>query len=82
MNGMPYTSFAQDGDRWYVDVPVCASEFGETFVADFNGNMDYTVNYSVNHYLAGKYDPEMQATSALIRAIYNYGVSAAAYAAQ
>ena len=73
----------------YVDIPVTALNFDQAYTASFgyadaeSGEpvySDYTLTYSVNHYLATKYNPEMTKTAALLEAIYNYGVSAKAYA--
>ena len=83
-------------NRYYVDVPVNAGQFDEKFVAQFGDNADYTVTYSVNAYIARNYatyadveaDKAYNTTATygemynLLTAIYNYGVSAAAYNAQ
>ena len=85
VNGTPYTEFttgtATNGTPlYYVEVPVNANHFGTTFTADFNGNTDYVVNYSVNHYVATKYEGAVPKMAALLAALYNYGASAVAYA--
>ena len=82
-----YTTFNMDNQgRYYVDVPVYASQFATVFTATFNGNENYAVNYSVNHYLATKHagatSENMKTTKALLEAIYNYGVSASNYVTQ
>ena len=73
----------------YVDIPVTALNFDQAYTASFgyadaeSGEpvySDYTLTYSVNHYLATKYDATMTKTAALLEALYNYGVSAKAYA--
>jgi hypothetical protein len=80
-NGEVYTSFAQADGRYYFDVPVYANEFDSIFTVAFEGVDNYALSYSVNHYVATKYDANMIKTSALLEAIYNYGVAADAYAA-
>ena len=85
-DGKAYTSFetATDGNGaayYYFDVPVAADQFDTTFTVSFAGNDSYLVNYSVNHYIATKYDASMVKTAALLEAIYNYGVAADAYVA-
>lgn len=69
---------AADG-YYYVDFPVSANNFDEVYTAYFNGNADYALTYSVNHYLATKYKTTSPLAD-LYAAIYNYGVSADAYA--
>ena len=85
-NGQTYTSFASATDEngaayYYFDVPVSADQFDTTFTVSFAGNESYKVNYSVNHYIATKYDGSLVKTAALLEAIYNYGVAADAYVA-
>lgn len=84
-NGKSYTSFASasdaNGTYYYIDVPVNATEFDTAFTVSFDGVENYDLAYSVNHYVATKRDPSMIKTSALLEAIYNYGVSADAFAA-
>ena len=84
-NGNTYTSFKAATDEYgayyYFDVPVSADQFDTTFTVSFAGNDSYLVNYSVNHYIATKYDATMVKTAALLEAIYNYGVAADAYVA-
>ena len=85
-NGNTYTTFktATDADGatyYYFDVPVSADQFDTTVTVSFAGNDSYLVNYSVNHYIATKYDASMLKTAALLEAIYNYGVAADAYVA-
>ncbi|MBO5897373.1 MAG: hypothetical protein J6R04_00005, partial [Clostridia bacterium] len=85
-NGKSYTSFVSASDAngayYYIDVPVNATEFDTAFTVSFAGVENYDLAYSVNHYVATKRDPSMIKTSALLEAIYNYGVSADAFAAQ
>ncbi|MBO5897615.1 MAG: hypothetical protein J6R04_01260, partial [Clostridia bacterium] len=65
----------------YVEVPVTASNFNTPYTASFVAEGEaQTLTYSVNHYLATKYNAEMTKTAALLEALYNYGVSASAYA--
>jgi hypothetical protein len=85
--GDAYTSFttaqAADGTAYYYfDVPVYADEFDEIFAASFDGVENYALNYSVNHYVATKYNPAQIKTAALLEAIYNYGLAADAFVAQ
>lgn len=76
----------QTGDGvYFVDVPVNAALFAEDFVAQFGENDSYTVTYSVNAYVARNYKRFNEKDGGsdmynLIKAIYNYGVSAEAYA--
>ena len=86
INGKAYTEFTSGTDvngniLYYVELPVNANQFDETFTANFNGNTDYVVNYSVNHYIATKYEKATPKLAALLEALYNYGASASAYAA-
>ncbi len=64
---------------YYIDFPVSAQNFDVVYKAYFNGNADYALTYSVNHYLATKYKTTSPLAD-LYAAIYNYGVSADAYA--
>jgi hypothetical protein len=65
----------------YVEIPVTASNFHTPYTASFVAEGEaQTLTYSVNHYLATKYDATMTKTAALLEALYNYGVSASAYA--
>ena len=87
VNGTPYTEFTTGTDSrgnelYYVDIPVLASQFSDTFTASFNANAGYVVNYSVNHYIATKYDETQIKTAALLKALYNYGASAVNYIAK
>ncbi len=79
------TGTATDGTAYYYfDIPVYAYEFDTVFTASFDGadGADgYDMSYAVNHYVATKYDPMQIKTSALLEAIYNYGVAADAYVA-
>ena len=73
---------AENGN-YYVDVPTYAADFANELVASFGDDDSYTVTYSVNAYLANmykKYAPDSEMYE-MLTAIYNYGVSAAAYAA-
>ena len=73
------------GKYFYFDVPVFANEFDSVFTVSFDGvgGADgYDMSYSVNHYVATKYDPALKKTAALLESIYNYGVAADAYTAQ
>ena len=85
-NGQTYTSFASATDEngaayYYFDVPVAADQFDTTFTVSFDGVENYSLNYSVNHYIAKKYDASLVKTAALLEAIYNYGAAADAYVA-
>ena len=88
VGGVEYSSFVPVKDEagnvvsYYVDVPVTATNFDTTYTAYFGTNNAYNVIYSVNHYIAKKYDTSMVKTAALLQALYCYGVSAEAYAAQ
>ena len=85
VNDAEYTPVAVDGKANYytVDVPVMAGNFATNYVASFKGvEGGFTLTYSVNHYVARNYDASQKLTSALIAALYNYGASAAAYAAK
>lgn len=84
VNDVEYTPVAVDGKANYytVDVPVMAGDFATNYVASFKGvEGGFTLTYSVNHYVARKYNPNTLVTGDLIAALYNYGASAAAYAA-
>ena len=73
------------GDYYYFDVPVFATEFDSVFTVSFDGldgTDGYDMSYSVNHYVATKYNPELKKTAALLETIYHYGVAADAYVAQ
>lgn len=84
VNGKAYTPVADQkrANYYTVDVPVMAGDFATEYVASFDGVEGYTVTYSVNHYVARKYNPNTLVTGDLIEALYNYGASAAAYAAK
>ena len=64
---------------YHFDYAVDATSFDEVHVAAFDGVADYTLTYPVTHYIARKYDESQVLTSALLRALYNYGVSTKAY---
>lgn len=77
--------FVSDGgDRYHVDFTgIKATEFSETVTADFRlsgtqgGRM---ASYSVNTYICSMQNNEQYPNlAALVRALYNYGVSARAY---
>lgn len=61
-----------------------ADDFAKTVTASFYRNGDKvgnTVSYSVNAYACAKQNDSNTALAALVKALYNYGASAAAYAA-
>ena len=86
IDGSTVTSFVSatddKGTYYYFDFPVYANQYGTAYTAAFAGVDDYTVTYSVNHYIAAKYDESLIKTSALLRAIYNYGASVCDYLGQ
>lgn len=87
VNDTVYTEFTTGTDSrgnelYYVDVPVFAHQFDQVFVATFGDRADYSVNYSVNHYIAKMYNPDQIKTAALLEALYNYGASAVNYIAR
>lgn len=60
-----------------------ANEFADTVSASFyrnNAKLGDTVSYSVNTYVCSKQADSNAALANLVRALYNYGASAAAYA--
>ena len=78
VNDVDYAPVAADG-YYYVDVPVAANQFGTVYNAYFGDNTAYSVNYSVNHYIATKQPTAGAKLGALLEALYNYGASAVAY---
>ncbi len=71
-----------DGNGYFhVDVPVMAGNFAKTYTASFEAIEGSSVTYSVNHYVARRYNANTLVTGDLIAALYNYGASAAAYVA-
>ena len=85
-NWITYETFQEGTDgTYYVEVPVNAAHFNEDFVAQFGANDSYTVTYSVNAYVARNYKRFNEKNGGsdmykLVVAIYNYGVSAEAFA--
>lgn len=88
LNGRTQTFSAADfvaaGDgEYYVEFRgIKATEFGDTLVGSFamNGTaIGRTVSYSVNTYISGLQNTANANLQALVRALYNYGVSAANY---
>ena len=69
--------------KYYLDVPgIQATDFDTTVTAEFYDNgvkIGSTLNYTVNAYICGTQNSANSALQALVRALYNYGVSAAAY---
>lgn len=76
-----FSEFASVGDDLYeiTFYGIKATEFGDTVSASFStgGN---TVNYSVNAYVCAKQADGNTALANLVKALYNYGVSAEAFA--
>ena len=72
--------------RYYLDIPgIDATDFDTTVSATFYDNgepVGNTINYTVNAYICGTQNTENTTLRALVRALYNYGASAAAYAAE
>lgn len=72
--------------RYYLDIPgIEATDFDTTVSATFYDNgvqVGNTLNYCVNAYICGTQNSENTTLRALVRALYNYGASAAAYAAE
>lgn len=88
VNGRVQTFTAEDfhanGENGcYVDFcGIYANEFDETVTASFAQNgvpLGRTLSYSVNAYVCSTQNAEHSGLRALVRALYNYGVSAAAY---
>ena len=80
VGGKAYTTFEMDEEgRYYLDVPVYAYDFATVFNAYFGTNADYSLNYSVNHYIAKMRPAAGAKLGTLLESLYNYGVSAAAY---
>lgn len=76
-----FTEFTAVGENLYeiTFYGIKATEFGDTVSASFStgGN---TVNYSVNAYVCAKQADGNTALANLVKALYNYGVSAEAFA--
>ena len=74
---------AGEPGTYYVDFwGVQADEFSDDVTAAFYQNgvqVGRTLNYSVNAYVAATSNSENNSLRALVRALYNYGASAAAY---
>jgi hypothetical protein len=76
--GMPVatvTEFVEEGGTYYFDVPVYANEFATIVSVDFGTG--YSVNYSVNHYLAKSHTNED--LEGMLDAIFCYGWQARTY---
>ncbi len=71
--------------KYYIDIPgINATDFDTTVSAAFYDNgvqVGNTLNYTVNAYICGTQNSPNATLQALVRALYNYGASAAAYAA-
>ncbi|MBQ3357111.1 MAG: hypothetical protein II875_15070 [Clostridia bacterium] len=79
-----YTSFTSLGSGLYEIsfTDINADEFGSTVTATFKRDskqLGNTVSYSVNTYIQSKQADSNAALAALVKALYNYGVSAKAY---
>ena len=72
--------------RYYLDIPgIEATDFDTTVSAAFYDNgaqVGNTLGYTVNTYICGTQNTSNTLLRALVRALYNYGASAAAYAAE
>lgn len=82
-----FTSFKMvEGQEGIFEITVddiAATQFGDTVTASFNlwdEDMGNTLSYSVNAYVCAKQNDGNIALSNLVKALYNYGVSASAYA--
>lgn len=75
----------ENGGSYFITFDgIKATEFDDTVTATFYRNgvqIGAAVNYSVNTYICAKQNDADQNLQALVRALYNYGASAAAYAA-
>ena len=69
--------------EYYLDIPgIQATDFDTTVTAEFYDNgepIGQTLNYSVNTYICGTQNTSNATLQTLVRALYNYGASAAAY---
>ena len=79
-----FDEFVSMGDgKYYLDFfGIEATQFDNTVSATFYVDgvaTGRTINYSVNAYICGTQNSANSALQALVRALYNYGVSAAAY---
>ena len=79
-----FTEFTSiGGDIYEVSFTgISAEEFADTVTASFARNdtqIGNTVSYSVNAYVQSKQTDSNAALAALVKALYNYGDSAAAY---
>lgn len=79
-----YTEFADLGNgKYFITFDgIKATEFDDIVIARFLRNGEQigaTVNYSVNTYICGTQNVDNANLQALVRALYNYGVSAKAY---
>ncbi len=80
-----YTAFTDLGDGKYCVTfdGIKATEFDDTVTASFKQNgtpIGRAVSYAVNTYVCGNQNSTDTTLATLVRALYNYGVSAAAYA--
>lgn len=87
INGRPqtFTSFTAVGNGIYEVsfTGISADEFGSSVTASFECDGEQvgnTVSYSVNAYVCAKQNDSNANLATLVKALYNYGVSAAAYA--
>ncbi|MBQ7246918.1 MAG: right-handed parallel beta-helix repeat-containing protein, partial [Lachnospiraceae bacterium] len=84
VNGTDYALSAKSGDDYVVVADrINPSEYGKVFKAELKLDgtaVAHTVNYSVNTYCADMFGGDGTAIQNLVKAIYNYGVAAAAYA--
>lgn len=80
-----FTTFTEAGeDKYYIEFRgVTATEFDDAVTASFSVGgtaTGRTVSYSINTYIYGMQNSDNTILQALVRALYNYGASAAAYA--
>ncbi len=80
-----FTSFTAIGDGIYEVsfTGIEADEFAENVTASFarsGAPVGNTLTYSVNAYVQSKQNDSLAALQALVKALYNYGAAAAAYA--
>ena len=76
------SQFHPDGNRYYVEIPqISAADFRKEIIANFKVNnsiVGQTLHYSMNTYIS-QADTDANAGD-LVKALYNYGESAYAYA--
>lgn len=81
-----FTAVSGKDNTWCVEFRgICATEFADTVSASFfrdGAQFGRTLNYSVNAYIGKAYhNADMPTLVRLVKALYNYGCSASAYAA-